>query len=94
VNPSYWCFRSEALFDALARVGNDNRQGEYYLTDVPAILRTCGGRVAVVEAVPPDDVLSINTPVQLAQVDAILRRRLEQEVSGPMRPARRIENPV
>jgi hypothetical protein len=47
-----------------------------------------------VEAVPPDDVLSINTPVQLAQVDAILRRRLEQEVSGPMRPARRIENPV
>jgi hypothetical protein len=30
----------------------------------------------VVDAVPPEDVLSVNTPEQLAEVDAILRRRL------------------
>lgn len=94
VNPSYWCFRGDALFTALGQVGNDNRQGEYYLTDVPAILRARGGRVAVVEAVPPDDVLSINTPEQLAQVDAILRRRLEREKADRFRPGRRVENPV
>jgi hypothetical protein len=32
--------------------------------------------VEVIDAVPPEDVLSINTPQQLAEVDAILRLRL------------------
>jgi bifunctional UDP-N-acetylglucosamine pyrophosphorylase / glucosamine-1-phosphate N-acetyltransferase len=94
VNPSYWCFRSDALFEALEQVGNDNRQGEYYLTDVPAILRGRGRHVAVVEAVPPEDVLSINTPEQLAQVDALLRRRLEREAAGRSRGPRGVGNAV
>jgi bifunctional N-acetylglucosamine-1-phosphate-uridyltransferase/glucosamine-1-phosphate-acetyltransferase GlmU-like protein len=76
VNPSYYCFRSDLLFAALRQVRNDNRQKEYYLTDVPAILQRQGHKVAVVDAVPPQDVLSINTPQELAAVDAILRRRL------------------
>lgn len=75
VNPSYYCFRSDQLFAALERVSNKNAQGEYYLTDVPALLQADGARVAVVDAVPADDVLSINTPQQLAEVDAILHRR-------------------
>ena len=76
VNPSYYCFRSKELFAALARVRCDNQQGEYYLTDVPALLKTEGNRVCVVDAVPSEDVLSINTPDQLRQVNAILHRRL------------------
>jgi bifunctional UDP-N-acetylglucosamine pyrophosphorylase/glucosamine-1-phosphate N-acetyltransferase len=76
VNPSYYCFRSDKLFAALAQVRNHNAQGEYYVTDVPGLLKRDGETVNVVEAVPPQDVLSINTPQQLAQVDAILRARL------------------
>lgn len=87
VNPSYWCFRSDLLFASLKQVRNDNQQGEYYLTDVPAILRRQGRTVAVVEAVPPEDILSINTPRQLAQVDALLRHRLE---SNPQADPRHI----
>jgi bifunctional N-acetylglucosamine-1-phosphate-uridyltransferase/glucosamine-1-phosphate-acetyltransferase GlmU-like protein len=75
VNPSYYCFRSDLLFAALAQVKNTNKQGEYYLTDVPELLKRQGHATAVVEAVPPEDVLSINTPEQLAEVDRILRRR-------------------
>ncbi|NBB83628.1 MAG: NTP transferase domain-containing protein [Alphaproteobacteria bacterium] len=75
INPSYYCFKAEALFDALPRLGNDNAKGEYYITDVFGLLREADRRVAVVEAVPSEDVLSINTPQQLAEVDAILRRR-------------------
>lgn len=75
VNPSYYCFRSRALFEGLARVSNDNTQGEYYLTDVPGLLKSEGQPVAVVDAVPPEDVLSINTPEQLDEVDRILRNR-------------------
>ncbi|MCE9589561.1 MAG: NTP transferase domain-containing protein [Planctomycetes bacterium] len=75
VNPSYYCFRSDLLFASLGRVKNTNRQGEYYLTDVPAMLKGGGKVVSVVDAVPPQDVLSINTPEQLAEVDRVLRSR-------------------
>lgn len=79
VNPSYYCFRSDALFGALEQVRNDNQQGEYYLTDVPGLLQRAGRTVAVEAAVPAEDVWSINTPEQLAEVDRILRHRLSRE---------------
>jgi bifunctional UDP-N-acetylglucosamine pyrophosphorylase/glucosamine-1-phosphate N-acetyltransferase len=75
INPSYYCFRTDDLFRALARVGNTNASGEYYITDVFELLRNDGRTVAAVDAVPPEDVLSVNDPVQLAEVDSILRKR-------------------
>jgi len=76
INPSYYLFRTVDLFDALTRVTNQNASGEYYITDVFELLLKDGRRVEVVDAVPPEDVLSVNTPEQLAEVDAILRQRL------------------
>ncbi|MEM8783667.1 MAG: NTP transferase domain-containing protein [Planctomycetota bacterium] len=76
VNPSYYCFHAPALFDALKRVSSDNAQGEYYLTDVPGLLKQDGQTVALLDAVPESDVLGINTLEDLAQVDAIMRQRL------------------
>lgn len=75
VNPSYYCFDARAMFEALAQVQRNPASGEYYITDVPAMLLRRGGRVEVVAAVPPEDILSINTTDQLAQVDAIYRSR-------------------
>lgn len=77
VNPSYYCFGVSALFDALASVGRDSVSGEYYVTDVPRILLERGDVVEVIDAVPAEDVLSINTPEQLAEVDRVMRGRLE-----------------
>lgn len=76
VNPSYYCFRAEALFPALHQVGTDNAKGEVYLTDVLEILRTAGQRVHVEPLAAAADVLSINTPEQLAEVEEALSRRL------------------
>ena len=76
VNPSYYCFGLGSLYEGLSRVGRNEASGEYYLTDVPAILLDSGKRVEVIDAVPPEDVLSINTPAQLAEVDRIMRERL------------------
>ncbi len=75
VNPSYYCFRNEDLLRELSRVDNKNANGEYYLVDVLTLLCAAGRPVHVVSAVPPEDVLSINTPEQLAQVESILGRR-------------------
>ena len=79
VNPSYYCFSSHHLFSALKRVRNDNKQGEFYLTDVPALLKAQGKTVSVVDAVPPEDAMSINTPEQLNHVDQILRNRMREQ---------------
>jgi UDP-N-acetylglucosamine diphosphorylase/glucosamine-1-phosphate N-acetyltransferase len=75
INPSYYCFRTADLFDALRRVTNQNASGEYYITDVFELLLKDGKRVSVVDAVPPEDVLSVNTPEQLAEVSRILSSR-------------------
>src|SRR5699024_2304649 len=74
INPSYYCFNSAQLFTALSKVNSNNSQGEYYLTDVPEILKKQGKVVSIVDEVPPEDVLSINTPEQLAAVQRILTR--------------------
>jgi len=85
VNPSYYCFASHLLFNALSRVGNDNRQREFLLTDVPALLQADGCLVTVVDAVPADDVLSINTPQQLEQVNHILQQRQKPQMPSMRR---------
>ncbi len=85
INPSYYLFRTRDLFDALTRVTNQNASGEYYITDVFELLLKDGHHIEVVDAVPPEDVLSVNTPEQLAEVDAILRHRLGMPTSSPAR---------
>jgi len=75
VNPSIYCFDAAALFAALADVKRNEASGEYYITDVPGLLLARGKGVDVVDALPPEDVLSINTPEQLEEVGGILQRR-------------------
>lgn len=76
VNPSYYAFETAPLFAALEKVERNEVTGEYYLTDVPELLLAEGKVVEVVQAVPREDVLSINTLEELAHVDGIFRRRL------------------
>lgn len=77
IYPSYACFRSRELFEMLRRLEPNALSGEYYITDIPAMLREADRAVELIDSVPPEDVLSINTPQQLAEVDHVLRGRLE-----------------
>ena len=77
VYPSYACFDPILLFDLLRQLEPDSVSGEYYLTEIPGMLKARGQCVELVDSVPPEDVLSINTPEQLAQVEAILSNRLQ-----------------
>lgn len=76
INPSVYCFKADELFQALSAVNRSETSGEYYLTDVPALLAQGGRRIDAVNSLQPDEALSINTPAQLAEVDRILRARL------------------
>ena len=59
----------------LARIGNDNSKGEYYLTDLVGVARAEGTRVAFVEA-PHEECLGINSRSELAAAEAALQARL------------------
>ncbi|MCC5860849.1 MAG: bifunctional UDP-N-acetylglucosamine diphosphorylase/glucosamine-1-phosphate N-acetyltransferase GlmU [Gammaproteobacteria bacterium] len=60
----------------LSRLGNDNAQGEYYLTDIIAMAVAEGVSVAGVRAADADEVAGINTRAQLAAAESALRRRI------------------
>jgi bifunctional UDP-N-acetylglucosamine pyrophosphorylase/glucosamine-1-phosphate N-acetyltransferase len=62
--------RSETLFALLARVGNDNAQGEYYLPEIVNIAIAGGKHCAVVVTDDPDEVAGINSRAELAAAEA------------------------
>ncbi len=74
VNMSTYVFDAESLVLALGQLTNNNRQGEYYLTDCPGILLAAGREVAALPVLKPCEALSVNTPEELALVEAELRR--------------------
>jgi bifunctional UDP-N-acetylglucosamine pyrophosphorylase/glucosamine-1-phosphate N-acetyltransferase len=80
INPSYYCFGREAIFDALDRVKPDNVKGEYYLTDALQILIGEGKRAAAITSVQPEDVLSINSRQQLAVVSKMMQHRIQDRL--------------
>jgi bifunctional UDP-N-acetylglucosamine pyrophosphorylase/glucosamine-1-phosphate N-acetyltransferase len=80
VFPSYYCIRIEDLLFALSKLTNNNKKGEYYLTDIFGILQKSGRPVAAVQAVAADDVIGVNTRQQLADVDAIMQERIQRHV--------------
>jgi bifunctional UDP-N-acetylglucosamine pyrophosphorylase/glucosamine-1-phosphate N-acetyltransferase len=75
VNSGIYCFESADLFAALQQVKNDNAQGEYYLPDVLSILRDKGEKIWAVAADDYESTLGINSRLQLAGAEKILRRR-------------------
>ena len=75
VNAGVYCADIRKLFNALDKVGNDNAQGEYYLPDVLSILKSEREKVAIYTAEYCDETLGINTRIQLAAADQIIRRK-------------------
>ena len=75
INAGIYCFETAALFAALARVEPVNAQGEYYLTDAPGILRADGSDVTVYQHPDAREVSGINTRLELAEFESLLRRR-------------------
>lgn len=74
VNSGTYAFSAEALLRTLPLLGNENVQGEYYLTDVVKML--AGENVIGVVSEDENAMLGVNTPEDLAMVEKILRDRI------------------
>lgn len=79
VNTSMYILPVPAALEILREVGSDNEQGEIYLTDVIAGLRSRGARVSASKVADPTLVLGVNSREELAEAERLmcLRRRAE-----------------
>lgn len=73
VNMSYYVFRTNDLLAALEEIRPNNIQGEYYITDVPGVLRRRGLPVRALPVLKPGEVLGINTAEELLAVEAAMQ---------------------
>jgi len=76
VNASIYCFDIPSLLQSLDELKNDNAQGEYYLTDVLAILKNSGKKVGVYKVEDSTEVSGVNTRIELARADKAMRLRI------------------
>lgn len=80
VFPSYYCAKVDELLFSLSKLKNDNKKGEFYLTDIFGILRRAGKKVVAVQAVTAEDVIAPNTRQQLAEADLIMQERIQRSL--------------
>ena len=74
LNVGVYVFQSGPLLSALDRLTCANSQGEYYLTDVPAILQADGQRIGICKRELGDEIIGVNTMEQLLQVEEALKK--------------------
>ena len=76
VNAGIYVFDGDQLFGNLRRLSTNNSQGEYYLTDLLAMLRNAGKPIGAVVASDPIEALGVNSRAELATVEGEIQRRV------------------
>ena len=79
-NSGIYCFCGRRLSENIDKIGNDNAQGEYYLTDMVGIYRQIGEPVSALLAEDDSELLGVNSRVQLAQVTKIMQERINGQL--------------
>ena len=77
VNMSYYLFRTPDLLGVLDLLKTDNAQGEYYITDAPAVLLSQGKKVVALPVLKPVEGLGINNTGELAVVNQAMQEILD-----------------
>ncbi len=75
VNAGVYCCNAKELFEALGKVTNNNEKGEFYLTDIVGIQVGEGKTVASFVLSDNEEILGVNSKVELAQASKVLRER-------------------
>jgi bifunctional UDP-N-acetylglucosamine pyrophosphorylase / glucosamine-1-phosphate N-acetyltransferase len=80
INSGIYAFSTGPLYEQIGKIGTDNAHGEYYLTDVASLLGKAGEKVLALRAKDSNEVLGVNTRVELAALDAQLRAKKANEL--------------
>jgi bifunctional UDP-N-acetylglucosamine pyrophosphorylase / glucosamine-1-phosphate N-acetyltransferase len=73
INSGFYVFSTKPLFENIERLKTDNPHGEYYLTDMAAVLRKAKQGVAAIETQNPAEILGSNTRAEIVDLDRKMR---------------------
>lgn len=73
LNAGVYAFDCKELLACLSLLKNENAQEEYYLTDVPELMRQRGGTIGVCCVELNEQIIGVNTVQQLEQVENYLK---------------------
>jgi bifunctional UDP-N-acetylglucosamine pyrophosphorylase/glucosamine-1-phosphate N-acetyltransferase len=79
-NSGVYAFDGATLAAHIGEVGNDNVQGEYYLTDMPAILKSHGLGVVAQHVDDYAEMLGVNSRIQLAEATRAMQGRINHRL--------------
>jgi len=79
VNTAIMVVRQSLLGPALRRVGRQNAQQEYYLTDLVAVLHEAGHLIGSLLLDDPSEASGVNDRLQLARAEQVLRARINDQ---------------
>jgi bifunctional UDP-N-acetylglucosamine pyrophosphorylase/glucosamine-1-phosphate N-acetyltransferase len=80
INSGIYAFAIGPLYAQIGKIGTNNVHGEYYLTDIVPLLDNAGEKVVALRAEDSNEVLGVNTRMELAELDAKLRARKAREL--------------
>ena len=80
INSGIYAFRTEPLFKHIGDLSTENAHGEYYLTDMAAVLVKDKERVFALESPDVGQVLGANTIAEMMELDAAMRMRKAREL--------------
>lgn len=80
VNTGIYCFNTMDLLEALSKIDNNNSKGEYYLTDVIAVLEKNNKKIKALIVKDNIEVMGINTKIELEKASRELRIRKNIEL--------------
>jgi bifunctional UDP-N-acetylglucosamine pyrophosphorylase / glucosamine-1-phosphate N-acetyltransferase len=73
INSGFYAFATKPLYAQIRKLGTDNPHGEYYLTDMAALLQGAGERVVVTPTSDSNEILGSNTRAEIVALDEKLR---------------------
>ncbi len=71
INLNCFCFNKDWLFSHVDNLNNQNKQGEYYITDLVKIAFNEGHKVKVF-SIPPEEGMGINSPEELKIAESLI----------------------
>jgi bifunctional UDP-N-acetylglucosamine pyrophosphorylase / glucosamine-1-phosphate N-acetyltransferase len=75
INTGIYCFETVDLCDVISQLSSNNSQKEYYLTDCVGLLKEKNKTVGAVVCEDSTEVLGVNTRIDLARLERIVRER-------------------
>jgi len=80
INSGVYCVNTKLLFKALSKVKNNNKKGEYYLTDIVSIMKADGYKAGAYMYDRPEETLGVNDLNTLSYAESILRKKINSEL--------------